>query len=64
MIKGLVLILRYCDINSPKPIKNLQRIVNDISKKKLILGKSNDPGWNRQIVYFDDKDPFYSSLPK
>ena len=54
----------YSAPSTPKPIKNLQRIVNDISKKKLILGKSNDPEWNGQMVYFDDKDPFYSSLQK
>jgi hypothetical protein len=56
---------QYAAPSTPTPIKNIQRIISDVDRKKVFLGKSNDPEYqNKMMIYFDDKDPFYSPLKK
>ena len=50
--------------STPEPIKNIHRIISDVARKKIILGKSNNPEVDSNMIYFDDKDPFYSPLEK
>jgi hypothetical protein len=48
--------------STPEPIKNIHRIISDVARKKIFLGESNDPEVDKNMIYFDDKDSFYSSL--
>jgi hypothetical protein len=56
---------QYAAPSTPTPIKNIQRIISDVDRKKVFLGKSNDPEYqNKMMIYFDDNDPFYNPLKK
>jgi len=46
--------------STPEPIKNINRIISDIPRKKIFTGKSSKSDAN--VIYFDDNDPFYSPL--
>jgi hypothetical protein len=49
--------------STPEPIKKINRIISDISKKKIFVGKPSGNAYYN-VVYFDDKDSFYSPLEK
>jgi hypothetical protein len=56
---------QYAAPSTPNPVKNIQRIISDVNRKKIFLGKSNNPEFgNSNMIYFDDKDPFYNPLKK
>ena len=48
--------------STPEPIKKIYRVISDIPRKKIFVGRpnKNDP----KSVYFDDNDSFYSPLKK
>jgi len=52
----------YPSPSTPEPIKNIHRVVNDIPRKKIFIGKPSDEVYDGNMIYFDDKDPFYSPL--
>jgi len=46
--------------STPDPIKKINRIISDIPRKKIFIGKSLKS--DADVIYFDDNDPFYSPL--
>jgi len=48
--------------STPEPIKQIYRVISDISRKKIFLGRPIET--DRKVVYFDDNDSFYSPLKK
>jgi hypothetical protein len=45
--------------STPEPIKKIYRVISDMARKKIIIGR---PENKKKAVYFDENDPFYSPL--
>ena len=48
--------------SNPEPIKKINRVISDMARKKIFLGRPNEE--ESKVVYFDDNDSFYSPLKK